>query len=34
MGQQFIDQYLLLHFAVGIVAYFWNIDMIMLLLKK
>jgi hypothetical protein len=32
MGQQFIDQYSLLHFAVGIVAYFWNIDMIMLLL--
>ena len=32
MGQQFIDQYSLLHFAVGIVAYFWGIDILLLLL--
>lgn len=32
MGQYFIDQYSLLHFAVGIVAYFWDISILMLLL--
>ena len=32
MGQHFIDQYSLLHFAVGIVAYFWGIDILLLLL--
>lgn len=25
MGTQFADQYSLLHFAVGIVVYFWNV---------
>ena len=25
MGTGFVDRYSLLHFAVGIVAYFWNI---------
>lgn len=25
MGKYFADQYSLLHFAVGIIAYFWNI---------
>lgn len=25
MGHLFFDQYSLLHFAVGIIAYFWNI---------
>ncbi len=24
MGQQFLDQYGLLHYAVGVVAYFWG----------
>lgn len=27
MGKNFIDQYTLLHFAVGIMAYFWNISL-------
>ncbi len=27
MGTQFADQYTLLHFAVGITAYFWNISL-------
>lgn len=26
MGYQLLDQYSLLHFAVGIVLYFWNIN--------
>jgi hypothetical protein len=26
MGHQFLDQYSLLHAAVGIIAYFWNIS--------
>jgi hypothetical protein len=26
MGYQFVDQYTLLHFAVGIVVYFWGLD--------
>lgn len=26
MGKKLFDQYTLLHFAVGIVAYFWNIS--------
>lgn len=28
MGRQLFDQYTLLHFAVGIIAYFWNISFI------
>jgi len=28
MGTNFIDQYSLLHFAVGIVAYFWGIGLV------
>lgn len=27
MGLRFFDQYSLLHFAVGIVAYFWSISL-------
>ena len=27
MGQLFLDQYSLIHFASGIIAYFWGIDM-------
>ena len=27
MGTQFLDQYSLLHFAVGIVVYFWGIPL-------
>ena len=27
MGSNLLDQYTLLHFAVGIVAYFWNISL-------
>lgn len=27
MGYNFIDEYSLLHFAVGIVAYYWNISL-------
>lgn len=27
MGVNFIDKYSLLHFAVGIIAYFWNIPL-------
>jgi hypothetical protein len=27
MGNTFIDQYSLLHFAVGIIAYFWGISL-------
>lgn len=26
MGYLFLDQYSLLHFAVGVIAYFWNLD--------
>lgn len=26
MGKYFFDQYTVLHFAVGIIAYFWNIS--------
>lgn len=26
MGQQFLDQYGLLHFATGILAYFWGVS--------
>ena len=26
MGKNFIDNFSLLHFAVGIIAYFWGID--------
>ena len=26
MGKYFLDQYSLLHFAAGVVAYFWGID--------
>jgi hypothetical protein len=26
MGQQFLDQYSLLHFATGVLAYFWGIS--------
>ena len=28
MGYQYFDKYTYLHFAVGIVAYFWNISLI------
>lgn len=28
MGYQYFDQYTYLHFAVGIVVYFWNISLI------
>jgi len=28
MGNKFIDQYSYLHFASGIIAYFWNINLI------
>jgi hypothetical protein len=28
MGKQFLDQYSLLHFAVGIIVYFWGISAI------
>jgi hypothetical protein len=28
MGFQFFDQYTYLHFAVGIIAYFWNISLL------
>ena len=28
MGLNFVDQYSLLHFAVGVVLYFWNIPLI------
>ena len=27
MGERFLDQYSLLHFAVGIVAYFWGLPL-------
>lgn len=27
MGKQFIDQFTYLHFASGIIAYFWNINL-------
>ena len=27
MGHYFIDQYSLLHFAMGVLAYFWNIPL-------
>ena len=29
MGLKFADQYSLLHFAVGIVLYFWNIPLVL-----
>ena len=29
MGLNFVDQYSLLHFAVGVVLYFWNIPLIL-----
>lgn len=32
MGNQFLDQYSLLHFAVGNIAYFWGFDMVQLFL--
>jgi hypothetical protein len=32
MGQQFLDQYSLLHAAVGVVAYFWGFGLITSLL--
>lgn len=28
MGQLFFDQYSILHFAVGIICYFWNISLL------
>ena len=27
MGNQFLDQYSILHFATGVVAYFWNVPL-------
>ena len=32
MGNSWIDQYSLLHFSVGVVAYFWSMSFIMLIL--
>ena len=29
MGANFADQYSLLHYAVGVIAYFWNIPFIL-----
>ena len=31
MGKAFFDQFSLLHFSVGAVAYFWGIDLVQLL---
>jgi hypothetical protein len=31
MGNQLLDQYSLLHFSVGSLAYFWGVDLIQLL---
>ena len=28
MGHQLFDQYTYLHFAVGVIAYFWNISLV------
>lgn len=28
MGKYFFDQYTILHFAVGIIAYFWNVSLL------
>jgi hypothetical protein len=28
MGTRFLDQYTYLHFAVGIIVYFWNISLL------
>ena len=28
MGVRFFDQFTYLHFAVGIIAYFWNISLV------
>jgi hypothetical protein len=28
MGAQFVDQYTYLHFAVGVIVYFWNISLV------
>jgi hypothetical protein len=32
MGNKWIDQYSLLHFSVGVVAYFWSMSFIVLIL--
>lgn len=32
MGLRIFDQYSLLHFAVGIIAYFWSISLLLLLI--
>ncbi len=32
MGHKFTDSYSLLHFAVGIISYFWGISFIMIIL--
>lgn len=32
MGKYLIDQYTLLHFAVGIIAYYWNISVWLILI--
>jgi len=32
MGFQFADQYTLLHFAVGIITYFWDINLFYLII--
>tara|TARA_Y100000780_G_C13622519_1_gene393119 strand:+ start:54 stop:356 length:303 start_codon:yes stop_codon:yes gene_type:complete len=32
MGKYFADQYSLLHFSVGVIAYFWNVPLIIALL--
>ena len=32
MGNRWIDQYSLLHFSVGVVAYFWSMSFIVLIL--
>ena len=32
MGENFVDQFTYLHFAVGIIAYYWNINLYTLFL--
>ena len=32
MGNQYFDQYTYLHFAVGIIVYFWNISLVNLVI--
>jgi hypothetical protein len=32
MGLRIVDQYSLLHFAVGIIAYFWSVSLLLLVI--